>query len=216
MTMRLATSVGALCLAMATPALADITITDANIAGNPEQNVLLSNDTTGTFIVGLTNQTNTPVLFTGDGEDLTDPPNGQARIEAVDGAFDFLLIALQNPALFFTKVEFNLNADDDGDVTITAIDHLGASFSEVLTLDANGENRINVFSSATQAIRLVRIESSGDIEDISQVRVEGRPGFVGPNPTGNPIPEPATWAMMVLGFGASGALMRHRRRALAL
>lgn len=32
--------------------------------------------------------------------------------------------------------------------------------------------------------------------------------------TGQPVPEPATWAMMVLGFGAAGAVLR-RQRAIA-
>lgn len=30
------------------------------------------------------------------------------------------------------------------------------------------------------------------------------------------IPEPATWAMMLVGFGGLGAMLRHRRRMLAL
>jgi hypothetical protein len=29
------------------------------------------------------------------------------------------------------------------------------------------------------------------------------------------VPEPATWAMMLMGFGAAGAILRRRRRALA-
>ena len=29
------------------------------------------------------------------------------------------------------------------------------------------------------------------------------------------VPEPATWAMMILGFGAAGAMLRQRRAALA-
>jgi hypothetical protein len=32
--------------------------------------------------------------------------------------------------------------------------------------------------------------------------------------SGNPVPEPATWALMILGFGAAGASLR-RRRSLA-
>jgi hypothetical protein len=30
------------------------------------------------------------------------------------------------------------------------------------------------------------------------------------------VPEPATWAMMIMGFGAVGAMIRHRRTALSL
>ncbi len=33
-------------------------------------------------------------------------------------------------------------------------------------------------------------------------------------PTTGAVPEPSTWAMMLLGFGAIGFAMRHRRRAL--
>ena len=89
---------GALALGLATPSLADITITDANISGNPEENVLLGNDTTAMFIIGLTNQTDTSVVFTGN-ELLNDPPAGQARIEADDGGFGFLEIMLQDLTL---------------------------------------------------------------------------------------------------------------------
>jgi hypothetical protein len=33
--------------------------------------------------------------------------------------------------------------------------------------------------------------------------------------TGVGVPEPATWAMMILGFGGVGAVMRQRRRGVA-
>jgi len=32
---------------------------------------------------------------------------------------------------------------------------------------------------------------------------------------GNEIPEPSTWAMMILGFGGTGAMLRRRRHAMA-
>jgi hypothetical protein len=37
-------------------------------------------------------------------------------------------------------------------------------------------------------------------------------GALSGNITMNPVPEPATWAMMLLGFGAVGFAMRRRRR----
>ncbi len=44
-------------------------------------------------------------------------------------------------------------------------------------------------------------------------------GMFGPNFTftggGNAIPEPATWALMLMGFGGAGAMLRGRRKALA-
>jgi hypothetical protein len=206
MTVRLAASAAALALLLATPSVASITITANNVSGNPDENVLLSNDATSTSIVGLTNQTDTPVLFRGD-ELLTDPPNGQARIEAVDGGFDFLEISLQQPGGLFSELEFNLMSGFDGDVTITAIDNFGTEFDQTLTLDANGENRINLFSADDQLIRLVRINAEGDLEDIRQVRIGGFATA--------PIPEPATWTMMILGFGMAGAAVRRRRSMLA-
>lgn len=32
-------------------------------------------------------------------------------------------------------------------------------------------------------------------------------------PTGGAVPEPATWGLMILGFGAAGAILRSRRKA---
>ena len=39
--------------------------------------------------------------------------------------------------------------------------------------------------------------------------------FDDPTPPVGGIPEPSTWAMMILGFGAAGAAMRSRRRPVA-
>ena len=41
-------------------------------------------------------------------------------------------------------------------------------------------------------------------------------GNVGATLTGGGVPEPATWAMMILGMGGIGVTLRRRRSALAL
>jgi|JI102314A1RNA_FD_contig_41_900935_length_614_multi_3_in_0_out_0_1 hypothetical protein len=46
----------------------------------------------------------------------------------------------------------------------------------------------------------------------------GNPAFEGVTGQGGPgpgVPEPATWAMMIIGFGAAGSMIRRRRTAIA-
>src|SRR4051794_24298054 len=65
------------------------------LGNNPqpgEENVLLNKGTTGTTVFGETNQTHLLVQFTST-QTLTEPANGQARIEATDGTSQ---IGLQN------------------------------------------------------------------------------------------------------------------------
>ena len=52
--------------------------------------------------------------------------------------------------------------------------------------------------------------------DIGDANVTGGVAYVptaGPGPGGPGIPEPATWAMLIMGFGGVGAIMRRRRIA---
>jgi hypothetical protein len=44
----------------------------------------------------------------------------------------------------------------------------------------------------------------------------GTPGFFGPNFTAAGVPEPASWALMLVGFGGLGVAMRSRRKTMAL
>lgn len=44
----------------------------------------------------------------------------------------------------------------------------------------------------------------------------GPEGYFGPNFTTAAVPEPATWGLMILGFGAAGAALRRSRRAVAV
>lgn len=50
-----------------------------------------------------------------------------------------------------------------------------------------------------------------DVDGVTSAVGQGTPGRGGGTPP--PVPEPATWAMMLLGFGAIGAAMRRRQKA---
>ena len=52
----------------------------------------------------------------------------------------------------------------------------------------------------------------GNLQGISHVTFFSAPGGGGGN---NAIPEPGAWALMILGFGAAGTMLRRRRAALA-
>src|SRR5262245_46639000 len=61
---------------------------DFQLGNNPqpdEENVLLNTGTSGFEVFGLTNQSGLPVRFSSITDILTEPANGQARIEAQDG-----------------------------------------------------------------------------------------------------------------------------------
>lgn len=83
---------------------------------------------------------------------------------------------------------------------------VGDTFTGTITLSYND---------LTTAVDLtnfyVRYQTLGANGEGSGVGV-GTPGGGG---GGNEIPEPSTWALMILGFGGAGAMLRRNRRSMA-
>lgn len=96
--------------------------------------------------------------------------------------------------------------------TLDLIDSLGnpeTDFTATFNIDhsPNGANKFGFLTSNGEAItNLAYSFVGGTAEDIRQVRIIPT---VGPN---SGVPEPSTWAMMLLGFGAAGLAMRRSRR----
>ena len=153
------------------------------------------------------------------GDALDTPANGQARIEATNTVLENLTIALtdlSDPMAGFGYIEFNIdetgNIGNAMSVTIDALDQFGNPFSETADV-GNGSNFFSALATDGEVIRSISF-NTGDttgFTDIRQIRIQPA---VGTQP--GSVPEPATWAMMLFGFGAAGVAMRRSRRKTAL
>lgn len=189
---------GALALCSATPALADITVLEGPFAG-PLDPVSLDEGALDFVVSGVVGPANTGVTFTG-AENLV--VQGQS-IEAAAGSFNFLLFTLTDPLTAFTTAEFNLDSLADGAVSIFAYDQFGAEFGGGFTVDSAGANFFNVSATNGQTISSIVVMSAAALDSVGQIRLGGIVGV---------IPEPASWAMMIVGFGGVGGALRARRR----
>jgi hypothetical protein len=215
---QLATAVSGLALLIAAPASATVIIGTGAGTIQPDQNLLFNNNPpNGTTVAGVTNQTNTSVSITG-GETLVGN-GGQARLESADGlintTFTFnglagqnLGVDLTNPALAFTQTEFRIFVGDGTatQATLTFVDTAGQQFQNTFAIPSNGF--FNAQAVDGQQINYFSVAANGSFQDVRQVRIGG----VGSIPVGV-VPEPASWALMIMGFGGIGGLVRRQRRA---
>lgn len=196
-------------IAIAVPAHATVTIEKSPSYVQPEETVQLDTDVVvgDNTLQGTTNQTGSTVVFTSSTDDLLAPPQGQARIEPVDGSLGALVFSLSDLATF-TSAEFNILASVGGPVTLSAYDAsnmLLASLSS--TLSGSGQNFYGFLANPSTLIDSIGITAGPNtvISSIGQFRLGGI------STTAEPVPEPGTWAMLLVGFGALGFAMRRRK-----
>lgn len=208
-----------------TPAPASIVMVDSSsIQG---QEVLFNNPGpyVGTTVTGHTNQSNTlvdfrgttvssgnipagNVIMAGGGQAVltgilnteTNPPNDTVPLNS-------LSLSLQNGQAF-NNLEFNLFGPAGRDVTATftvfygntsiTFNNNGAGFAI-----GNGENKFGFVGTLGDTITSFSAAFSGaGLDDMKQVRLD---------PVASAVPEPATWAMLIVGFAGIG-LMAYRRK----
>jgi hypothetical protein len=202
---------GALLAGMAFASPLNAAIHIFNSPGNvqPAENLQFDSGATGQTVVGTTNNTDTSVTFRSlvSGVNLVSSSNGQARVSADGSPLDSLRFFLTG-GKSFGDVEFNLHkaATDTSSVTVT---FLGSFGSETRTFDLkNGSNWIAASTDGGDRISAVLFDTNGaGVGDLRQVRLGA---FTA-------VPEPASWAMLLGGFGILGlATRRQKRTAMTL
>jgi hypothetical protein len=201
-------------MALAPAASAAVLIDEGPNVVQPDETVQLDIDLVpgDAFLRGTTNQTNTVVLFEA-GEGIVAPPQGQARIEPLDAdGLNSLIFSLENGGTF-TEAEFNILASVAGPVTIsvfgaggTLIDALVGNLNPLTTdVGSSGQNFFGIIADTSTPISSVQISAGAgtEITSIGQFRLGG---------FGAAVPEPASWATLLLGFGALGFAMRRSKR----
>jgi hypothetical protein len=150
--------------------------------------------------------------FSTDSPDLLDTSgSGESVYTAHDGAMDDLTLVLSDAvqAITFNLIlptgkkpssNFNLSVND-------------GAFTFGPTALGHGENKYQLVASGGDLISKLAFTFTEPsfVHDIREVRIVPAGQAV---PTGG-VPEPATWALMLMGFGGLGAALR-RRRAVAL
>ncbi len=214
--------VAALAIAAATPAAAAIVVYDGNNYGVGDT---ITIDFAGTDSDG----------FDGLAAELT------LTLQSVDGNGDYVFAyALANTATDPDQADSEVSGFGfDVDPNIT-----GATENGPLAVSSGSmSNGVNVEFCLTAGANCAGGSSNGDevggggFEGFFTLLLAGGtdPGMItitdlttrfqvtGPDGEGsgigtptNPVPEPATWAMMLMGFGAAGYAMRRRRRSAGL
>ncbi|HEV2569709.1 PEPxxWA-CTERM sorting domain-containing protein [Sphingomonas sp.] len=197
---------------IAAPAQADIVQVDASAIQG--KNILFNAGTqNATTVVGLTNSTPQFSVDITSGGAILRASGGQASVSgALNGAtknpndtinLTQFQLELTQDGLTFQDVEFRLFGGDATEADFTLIDDAGTVFTfndQAIT----GDGRFGFQAINGQTIARVSFTVNGTgIQEVRQIRV---------GPAIAAIPEPATWAMMLGGFGLLGAAMRRRDR----
>jgi hypothetical protein len=193
-------------LLSSTAAKADLVITQVAPGGigSFDANVLFKTQMTGvTSVFGFANGAGQPQIITfSSGDAFNTSASGQAVITPTNTTFNDLTMTASGTASAFTALLLDVKVP--GTETLTFTSPTPITSGAMQTVSANGENFILVSAINGETFSSLRFTSTGNLSSVEQVRVDIA-GNVGA------VPEPSTWAMMVLGFLGIG-FMAYRRR----
>jgi hypothetical protein len=190
-----------------TSAQAAVSICDGNCV-TTDTNVLINSSNTAALT--QTGSAGAATVKFTSAENILAPSNGQSRVSASDGILNSLTFELLSGYTFKTAL-FNLFDASQAatTVTITYFDpNLSTLVDQTFDLANNGQNFMGISGSAGETFTKISFNfTNGGVSDLRQLRL----GEV----AAPAVPEAATWAMMLAGFGVVGSAMRRRKTSLA-
>lgn len=208
--------VGAASLVSLPASAAVLVCTEASCFGSVD-NVLINGGvgSTATGNIGV----NTVVFSSTTDTTLVASANGQAKVGAYDGLLNdlsFSLSDIDGQSFGFSRAVFNLvplpgNQQNEATnifLNFTLSD--GTTNSIAYTIAKNGENFIGLYGDDGEIFKSVGFSANPSTTGIREIR-QVRLGEIAP--ISGAVPEPSTWALMLLGFGVVGAAMRSRKAA---
>jgi len=187
---------------VAVPANADIEMANASDFQGEIVLIDASVGTTGGVILGHTNQSHVSVTYDGMGDTLKVGGTGQSFLTGTGGTLTKLNYFLTDGGTF-NNTEFKISgATSTIDFFVT--DNFGATtpFTDV-ALDSSGFIAFRGINGQSIKSLSFTVDNNGTFEEFRQLRldVDGA----------QPVPEPASWALMLGGFGLIGGALRRRR-----
>jgi hypothetical protein len=203
-------------MGLATPALATATLTQQN---GPDlathihaSSTNTANDTLNVFGSTASGGASQDVTFTGNTNvHITDGAGFAAISDASnDGTLNWTSLVIDPTTYDFSAIEFSIQLQQAGNVSVYYMLASGGgwllSTGSPISQAANANVQYVLTGDVFTAIR---IDSNVPIQEIKQNSITIA--------TANPVPEPGTWALMLLGFGGIGmAIRRSRKRSAAL
>jgi len=202
-------------LAAGAPAMATVVIQEGSCSSCSLDTVHLADSLVGdTFVNGTLASSSGTVLFSSNEPiGITGGP-GQAWVGGTDGTTDNLTFQLNGQT--FSALEFNLNTINGGGqpqvwgVTITGYDQNNVAFTQDFTGITNNQFfNVTAAPGSGEQISKVTLQIDSATNSSSPILAAGQFRVAA---IGGAVPEPAAWAMMIVGLGGIGGLARRRRR----
>lgn len=199
-------------LASASSASAAVVLCTGSNCVATDENVLVTAATgaaVGSPIFGQTNTSNVVVTFTSPTDQIVGNANGQADVSSTDGLLNSLFFSLAS-GFGFATANFNLfplPGNQPSEATSVVITYFTPGMGmQTQSIATNGQNFIGISGNAGEIFTSVGFTgnpATTGIQDMRQLRLGGVTQITA-------VPEPTTWALLILGFGAIGGALRRR------